>query len=220
MSAHSIGLEDHLQTYLVHMGVREHDVLQRCRLETAQRDDANMQISQEQGQFLRILVELLGPHRIVEVGTFTGYSSLAMALSLPIEGSLICCDICPEKTSHARRYWHQAGVEHRIDLRLGDAINTLDQMLSSGHAGTIDLMFVDADKESYSAYIDRAFPLLRTNGLLLLDNVLWSGAVIDDADQEPATRGIRAANLALAHDERFTVSMIPLGDGLTLARKR
>jgi caffeoyl-CoA O-methyltransferase len=188
-------------------------------METAADPLARMQVAPEQGQFLAFLVESLGARRVLEVGVFTGYSSLVVALALPADGPLVACDNSVEWTTVARRYWQAAGVGHKIDLRLGPALETLDELLAAG-AGGFDFAFLDADKENYPAYYDRLLRLLRVGGVLAIDNVLWSGRVIDAADQEPSTTGIRALNQSLRTDARVSLTMLPLADGLTLVRKR
>jgi caffeoyl-CoA O-methyltransferase len=179
-----------------------------------------MQISPEQGQFMALLVELTGVRRALEVGTFTGYSSLSVALAMPPEGRMIACDVSEEYTGIARRYWARAGVADKIDLRLAPALKTLDGLLADGRAGGFDLAFIDADKPSYLGYYERCLQLLRPGGLLLIDNVLWGGEVADPAVKDEDTVAIRALNDRVAGDDRVTLSMLPLGDGLTLARKR
>jgi len=216
----SLGLPDDLAVYLRRYGMREHPLLARLRDETAAMPEHNMQIAPEQGAFMALLVELMGARRCVEVGTFTGYSSLAVALSLPPDGRLTCFDVSEEWTAVARRYWAEAGVADRIELRLGDGVAGLDGLLAEGAAGTIDFAFVDADKVSYPAYHDRVFELLRPGGLVAYDNVFRGGRVADPTVNDEGVRAMRILNERLATDERVTVSMIPIADGLTLARKR
>ena len=179
-----------------------------------------MQISPDQGQFMGLLVELIGAKRIVEVGTFTGYSSIAMALALPADGRLIACDVSDEFTRIAQRYWQEAGVADKIELRLGPAVATLDGILAAGEAGCFDMAFIDADKENYDAYYERCLQLLRPGGLILIDNVLWGGRPADVNEQDESTVAIRALNTKIHADERVTASLLSIGDGLTLARKR
>ncbi|MEX0759989.1 MAG: class I SAM-dependent methyltransferase, partial [Tistlia sp.] len=174
----------------------------------------------EQGQLMGLLAELIGARRYLEVGTFTGYSSLAVALAMGPEGRLTCCDLSESYTEVARRYWRKAGVAERVDLRLGPALETLDEAIAAGESGSYDYAFVDADKESYQGYLERCHTLLRSGGLLGLDNVLWGGSVVDPAKDDADTRAIRALNAALKEDPRWTISLVPIGDGLTLARKR
>ncbi|MHB1217570.1 MAG: class I SAM-dependent methyltransferase [Alphaproteobacteria bacterium] len=220
MARRSINLTDPLHEYLVASSVREPAVLARLRAETAPLEMAGMQISAEQGQFMRLLVELIGAKRVVEVGTFTGYSSLAVALSLPADGRIVACDVNREWTGIARRYWAEAGVAGKIDLRLAPARDTLDAMIAAGEQGRYDFAFIDADKKNYDAYYERCLQLVRGGGLLAIDNVLWNGKVIDSSANDEDTNAIRALNAKIAKDERVSVSLVPIGDGLTLARKR
>jgi predicted O-methyltransferase YrrM len=220
MSNVSLGLPPDLHTYLLRRGVREPEILQRLREETASLPQATMQISPEQGALMAMLVRLMGAKQCLEIGTFTGYSSLAVALALPSDGRVVCCDLSDEWTTVARRYWAEAGVTDRMDLRLGPALRTLDALLADGAAGTFDFAFVDAAKREYPEYHERVMELLRRGGLVAYDNVLWGGAVIDEAQTDKDTLGVRRLNDRLANDERVDVSMIPVGDGLTLARKR
>ena len=194
--------------------------MRRLREETASMEQANMQIGPEQGQFMALLVELIGARSVLEVGTFTGYSALAMAVALPENGALVACDVSEEWTAIGRRYWEEAGVAHKIELRLAPALETLDALLAEGRAGTFDFAFIDADKEGYDAYYERALELVRLGGLIALDNTLWEGKVADPAATDVDTEAIRAINAKLVLDERVTLSLIPVGDGLTLARKR
>jgi len=194
--------------------------MRRLREETASMEQANMQIGPEQGQFMALLVELIGARSVLEVGTFTGYSALAMAVALPEDGALVACDGREEWTAIGRRYWEEAGVAHKIELRLAPALETLDALLAEGRAGTFDFAFIDADKEGYDAYYARALELVRLGGLIALDNTLREGKVADPAATDVDTEAIRAINAKLSLDERVTLSLIPVGDGLTLARKR
>lgn len=222
MSPRSTTLTDPLYAYLIAHSLREPPVLTRLRMETATATgpDAGMQIAPEQGQFMALLVELTGARRLLEVGTFTGYSALACALALPPDGRLVACDVSEEWTAMARRYWKEAGVEERIDLRLGPALGTLDALLADGGADSFDMAFIDADKTGYDAYYERALRLVRPGGLILLDNVLRNGRVVDPAPDDDNSRAIHALNVKLHTDERVSLSMIPVGDGLTLARRR
>lgn len=213
-------LTDELYQYLLDVSVREPDVLRRLREETAELEDAAMQIGPEQGQLMALLVEMLGARRTLEVGTFTGYSALVVALALPEDGRVVACDVSEEWTRIARRYWTEAGVAHKIDLRLGPAAATLDALLEEGRVGTFDFAFVDADKTNIRLYYEKALALVRAGGVIAIDNVLWSGKVIDPGEKDADTEAIRALNAALTHDERVTLSLVPIGDGLTLARKR
>jgi caffeoyl-CoA O-methyltransferase len=216
----TLGLPDELHAYLLDVGVREPDLLRQLRAETAAMPEHDMQIAPEQGALMSLLVELTGARRCLEVGTFTGYSSLSVALALPADGRLVCIDLSREWTDVARRYWAQAGVADKIELRLGSALDTLDAMLAEGQAGTFDFAFLDADKDNYPAYADRILTLLRRGGLMAIDNVFWGGEVAQPGVDNVSVRGIRQLNRMLASDERVSLSMVPIADGLTLARKR
>jgi predicted O-methyltransferase YrrM len=218
MANRTLDLTDRLYDYVLRVSVREPAILAELRAETAQLPGAGMQIGPEQGQFMALLVELIGARRTIEIGTFTGYSALAVALALPPDGKLIACDISEEYTRVARRYWAKAGVEHKIELRLGPAVDTLGTLASS--AGSFDFAFIDADKTSYDRYYEAVLQLLRPGGLVAIDNVLWGGAVADPKAQDEDTAAIRAFNDKLKGDNRVSLSLVPIGDGLTLARKR
>ena len=220
MSSRTIVLNDALYEYLLSVSLREPDVLCRLREETAKMPQHNMQISPEQGQFIALLVELTGARKCLEVGTFTGYSTLSVALALPEDGQIVACDISEEFTSRAKPYWQKAGMAGKIDLRLGPALETLDALIADGESGAFDFAFIDADKVNYQGYFQRALDLIRRGGLILVDNVLWSGAVVDPARDDEDTEAIRAFNQARAGDPRISLSLVPIGDGLTLARKR
>lgn len=220
MSRRTLALDDALRAYLVAHCGSEHPQLAALRAETAALAEADMQVAPEQGALLALLVRLTGARRVVEVGTFTGYSSLAMALALPADGRLTACDVSAEWTAIARRHWRAAGVADRIELRLAPARETLAALLGAGERGAIDLVFLDADKASYPEYLALARDLLRPGGLLVVDNVLWSGRVADPAVDDPDTRGIRALNDALRDSPDFDGCMLPLADGVTLARRR
>lgn len=220
MSRRTTPLTEALHAYLLEVSLREPEVLRRLRDETATLEKAHMQISPEQGQFLGLLVELLGAGRILEVGTFTGYSALVMALAMPDEGTLVACDLNEEWTAIARRYWEEAGVGDRIDLRIAPAEETLADLVASGAAGQFDLAFLDADKRGLDGYYERSLELLRTGGLIAVDNTLWHGRVADPSDREAATEAIRSFNRKVRDDERVSLSLVPIGDGVTLARKR
>jgi caffeoyl-CoA O-methyltransferase len=194
--------------------------MRELREETARLPQAQMQIAPEQGAFMSLLTELLGVRKYLEIGVFTGYSSLAVALAMPEGGRITACDVSEEFTSVARRYWERAGVAGSIDLRLAPALETLDRLLDEGHAGTYDFAFVDADKTNYDGYYESALRLLRTGGLIAFDNVLWSGRIADPDAQDADTLALRALNAKLHADQRITLAMLPLADGLTLARKR
>lgn len=220
MANRTIELSEPLHAYLVSTTVREPAVLADLRKETAALPMAVMQIAPEQGQFMALLVEMLGARRVLEIGTFTGYSSLSMALALPPGGRIVACDISEEYTAMARRYWARAGVQDRIELRLGPAVETLDALLRAGNAGSFDFIFIDADKTNYGVYYERGLELLRPGGVMAVDNMLWGGAVIDPAKNDADTIAIRALNERARADERVTISLVPIGDGLLLARKR
>ena len=219
MSKQTLGLENYIYQYLISVSIREPEVLTLLRQETAKHPRNIMQISPEQGQFMALLVQLMGAKKALEIGVFTGYSSLVVALALPAEGKMVACDVSEEYTSIARRYWEQAGVAHKIDLRIAPAIATLDQLIAAGEADSFDFAFIDADKSSYDDYYERALKLIRPGGLITIDNVLWSGQVADSKIQDNRTKKIRALNEKIHQDERVTISMIPIADGLTLARK-
>jgi predicted O-methyltransferase YrrM len=220
MSNASLGLPPDLQAYLVEHGAREPEILKRLREETALLPQHDMQIAPEQGAFMALLVRLIDARRCIELGTFTGYSSLAVALALPVDGRVVCCDVSEEWTSVARRYWSEAGVADRVDLRLGPALETLDELLAGGATGTFDFAFIDASKREYPEYHERILKLLRQGGLAVYDNVLWGGGVIDESLTDEDTLGVRRLNDRLLRDERVDISMIPVADGLTLVRKR
>ena len=220
MSNRTLNINDALYEYLLHASLREPEVLWRLRMETGYLDMATMQISPEQGQFMAMLVKLLGVRRAIEVGVFTGYSALAVALALPEDGQLLACDINREWTDMAQRYWHEAGVAHKIDLRLAAAGETLQALIDAGQSGTFDFAFIDADKVNYPNYYEHCLRLIRPGGLIAIDNVLWGGDVIDEEKQDEDTLAIRRINDMLRADERVDLSMLPIGDGLTLARRR
>lgn len=220
MSNRTIQLTDPLYDYLLSVSLREDDILQRLREETAQDPASVMQIAPEQGQFMALLAELMGATRALEIGVFTGYSALCVARALAPDGSLVACDISETWTAVARRYWRAAGVADRIDLRIAPALNTLNELLAQGREESFDFAFIDADKQNYLQYYELTLNLLRPGGLVVVDNVLWDGAVIDPSDEEADTQAIRVFNNRLADDDRVSLSMIPVGDGLTLARKR
>ena len=216
----TISMDDRLYDYLVSVGVREPEVLRRLREETSRLPQAGMQISPDQGAFMALLVELLGARRCLEVGVFTGYSSLAVGLALPSGGQVTACDVSEEWTSIARRYWEEAGIADRIDLRLAPGLETLEGLIADGRESTYDFAFIDADKRNYDVYYERSLSLLRPGGLVVIDNVLWGGDVADPAKHDADTVAIRALNEKLRDDERVTLSFVPIADGLALARKR
>jgi len=209
-----------IHRYLVDHSVREPALLARLREETAPLAMSQMQIGPEQGQFMALLAKLIGARRCLEVGVFTGYSSLAVALALPDDGRIIACDVSEEWTAIARRYWREAGVDHKIDLKLQPATRTLEDLLKAGQAGTFDFAFIDADKENYPAYYELVMKLVRSGGLILVDNTLWSGKVADPSEKDASTEVMRKLNDTVHRDERVDASLLPIGDGLTLARKR
>ena len=220
MRRNSITLTDELYDYIAGVSLREPDVQRRLREETAGVPMAGMQIAPDQGQLMALLARLVGARRCLEVGTFTGYSALVVALALPADGRIITCDVDPKNTAIAKRYWSEAGVAAKIDLRLGPALETLDRLLAEGAAGSFDFAFIDADKTNYDGYYERALTLLRQGGLIVIDNVLWSGAVADPKRNDADTAALRALNRKLHGDERIDLSLLPLADGITLARKR
>jgi predicted O-methyltransferase YrrM len=220
MATGDLPINDNLLKYIEQVTLREPEILRRLREETSHHPYASMQISAEQGQFMALLIHLLSARRILEIGVFTGYSSLSVALALPDDGRIIACDISDEWTSIARRYWREAGVERKIDLRLSPALKTLDDLIAQGQGGRFDFAFIDADKGNYANYYERALVLVRPGGLVAVDNVLWDGKVIDPKANDVDTRAIRAFNESLHHDERVWLSMLPIRDGLTLACKK
>lgn len=220
MSNKTLQITDDLYDYLLSVSLREPDILRELRAETATMPKANMQISPEQGQFMALLIELLGARKTLEVGVFTGYSTLWTALALPSDGQVVGCDISAEWTAIAQRYWQQAGVADKIDLRLAPAIETLDQLIEAGESGSFDFVFIDANKMEYEDYYERALQLVRPGGLIAIDNVLRNGRVIDPNFTDEDTQAIRDFNVKRHQDERITLSLTPIADGLTLARKR
>jgi predicted O-methyltransferase YrrM len=220
MSTKTITLTESLHHYLLSVSLREPPILARLREETAQHPLANLQIAPEQGQFMALLVQLMEVKKCLELGVFTGYSALSVALALPPDGKLIACDVNEEWTSMAWRYWQEAGVAHKIALRIAPALETLDKLLVNGEAGSFDFIFIDADKENYTNYYERSLELVRHGGLIVIDNVLWSGRVADPNEQDMDTVAIRRFNTKLYFDERIALSVLPLADGLTLAYKR
>lgn len=227
MSNRTIELDEPLHEYLLTHSVREHEVLRELRDRTAELAESNMQIAPEQGQFMGLLAQLagagrppeLGEPRFLEIGTFTGYSALAVTLAVP-DATLVACDVSDEWTRIGRQHWRKAGVDDRIELHLRPAVETLETLMKDGCAGTLDFAFIDADKTNYDTYYERTLELLRPGGIVTIDNVLWGGSVVDSDDQEPDTVAIRALNEKLHADDRVDISMVPIGDGLTIARKR
>ncbi|HEY9847160.1 MAG TPA: class I SAM-dependent methyltransferase [Candidatus Caenarcaniphilales bacterium] len=219
MSTKTFTLSDRLYDYYLSVSSREPEILQQLRAETAQHPLAAMQVSPEQGQFMALLIQLMGATKTLEIGTFTGYSSLWVALALPACGKIVACDVSEEWTSVARRYWQQAGVAEKIDLRLAPALATLEQLLATEQTNSFDFAFIDADKENYLQYFELSLQLIRPGGLIAIDNVLWSGRVAEPQVQDKSTTALRAFNQKLHHDQRISLSLIPIGDGLTLALK-
>ena len=220
MSSRTTFLDDRLYDYFQSISLRESDLLQRLRAETAGLPDARMQVSPEQGQFMGLLVQLIGARRALEVGTFTGYSSLCVATHLPHDGELIACDVNKTWTRIAERYWIEAGVADKIKLHLAPAAETLEALVAAGQIGTFDFAFIDADKPQYDLYYEQSLNLLRSGGLLALDNCLWGGKVADPQNQEEETSALRQITKKVHEDTRVDASLIPIGDGLLLARKR
>ena len=219
MSNKTLPLDESLYEYLLAVSLREPEVLRQLRAETALDSMSRMQTAPEQGQFMALLVQLMGARKCLEVGVYTGYSALCIALALPPDGSLVACDVSEEWTAVARRYWDAAGVADRIDLRLAPALQTLDRLLESGQAGSFDFAFIDADKENYRNYYERSLRLLRSGGLVAIDNTLWSGDVADPEKQDAETTAIRELNAFVHQDSRVNMSLLPVADGLTLAMK-
>jgi len=220
MARQTLGMSDALYDYLLSVSLHEPEVLSRCRADTAAMELSFKQISPDEGQLLAILTRLTGARRTIEVGVFTGYSTLCVALALPEDGRIIACDIDKKWTDMARRYWEEAGVAHKIDLRLAPAADTLDGLIESGQANQFDMAFIDADKTNYARYFEQCVELVRPGGLILIDNVLWYGRVVDDAVQDEDTVAIRAFNKQIFTDDRVEICMVPIGDGLTIAYKR
>jgi len=219
MANRTLSLSDALHAYLVEHSVREPEILRRLRAETAQDSMSMMQISPEQGQFMQMLVRLMDARQCLEIGVFTGYSSLAIALALPMDGRIAACDVSEKWTAIACKYWKEAGVDHKIELHLAPALETLDKFIASGQTGRFDFVFIDADKVNYMNYYERALVLARTGGLIAIDNTLWGGQVVDMASQSEDTQAIRRLNEKLRLDSRVQISLLPIGDGLTLALK-
>jgi predicted O-methyltransferase YrrM len=220
MSRTTLPLTEQLRDYLLANSLREHPALAQLREETARMPGAGMQIAPEQAQLMAFLVELIGARRVLEIGCFAGYSALAMALALPADGRLVTLEANAEPVEIGRRAWRAAGVEDRIEVRLGLATESLEQLIAEGAAGSFDLVFIDADKKSYDAYYERALVLVRPGGLILLDNMLWGGAVADPADRTRQAVSLRTLAAKLHRDERIALALLPLGDGLALARRR
>jgi len=219
MSRTTNTLPDSIYRYLCSVSLREPEVLAELREVTRTFPRASMQLSPEEGQFIGLLVKMIGARKCLEVGVFTGYSSTCIAAAMPPEGRLIACDVSVEWTSIARQYWEKAGVANKIELRLGPGVDILDALLANGHAGTFDFAFIDADKGNYLNYYERALKLVRGGGLIGIDNTLWYGKPADPTVNDPDTEVIREVNRRVHADSRVTMSLVPIGDGLTLALK-
>src|SRR5271170_4128710 len=220
MPSEDLTIGDELWEYMRRVTLREPELLRQLREETASDPNSSFQISAEQGQFMALLMHLIGARRTIEIGVYTGYSALAVALALPDDGRIVACDINEGWTSVGRRYWREAGVDRKIDLRLGPALATLDGLIANGQGNQVDFVFIDADKNNYANYYERALVLLRPGGLIGVDNVLWYGRLIDSSFDDPDTRAIRAFNERIKSDDRVWLSMLPVRDGLTLAVKK
>ena len=220
MGKKNFGLDSQVYEYLLAVSLREHEVLTKLRQETDRHQASIMQISPEQGQFMALLVKLLAAKKTLDIGVFTGYSSLVVALALPDDGVVVACDRDPEATKIARRHWQEAQVEHKIDFRLAPALDTLNELIADGQVGSFDFAFIDADKRNYANYYECCLTLLRPGGIVAIDNVLWFGSVADPRDVDKRTIAIREFNQKVYQDERVEVSMLPVADGLTLAMKR
>lgn len=220
MSTETIQLTEAVRRYLAEQTVREPGFLRELRAETAKLDNGHMQIAPEQGQFMALLAQMLGARRALEVGVFTGYSSTCVALALPADGELVACDVSEEYTAVARRYWERAGIADRVDLRIGPAVETLEALIAEGQSGSFDFAFIDADKDMYDRYYEQCLTLLRPGGVVALDNALRHGRVADASADDAATVAIRGLNAKIRDDERVSLSLVPIGDGVMLARKR
>ena len=219
MSNRTLSIDDRIYDYLLSVSLRESELQKQLREETAGIEYSEMQIAPEQGQFMAMLVGLCGARRAIEVGTYTGYSSISIASALPDDGELICCDDSAEWTAVAKKYWQRAGLEKRIKLKLGPAADTLQSLIDEGQSGLFDFIFIDADKQNYEVYYEQALNLVCQGGLIAVDNTLWSGDVADPDNNEPGTRAIRHFNDVVKEDKRVQISLVPIGDGLTLIRK-
>ncbi|PPS45939.1 class I SAM-dependent methyltransferase [Chroococcidiopsis sp. TS-821] len=220
MGVQTLKLDEQLYSYMRSISLHEAEILTQLRQETAKHPMGNMQIAPEQGQFIALLVQLMQAKKTLDIGVFTGYSALSVALVLPPTGKVIACDISEEYTKIARHWWHKAGVADKIELHIAPAQDTLNQLLTAGEANTFDFALIDADKSNYDTYYELALKLIRPGGLIAVDNVLWSGRVADPYVQDNRTNKIRAFNQKLHQDTRVAISLVPIGDGLTLAWKR
>ena len=209
-----------LRDYLWDKGINEHPALKELRIETAGLPESMMQICPEQGALMGNLIRMISAKRTIEVGTFTGYSALVVALALPEDGEVIACDVSEEWTAIGKEKWEQAGVSHKIDLRLGPAVDTLDELIQQGQKRSFDFAFIDADKVNYTAYYEKCLQLIASGGVIAIDNVLWGGSVLDSKRNDEDTKAIRELNDFVASDERVNISMIPIGDGVTLVVKK
>ena len=217
MSTGILNYTKDLRDYLWDKGINEHPALKELRIETAGLPESMMQICPEQGALMGNLIRMISAKRTIEVGTFTGYSALVVALALPEDGEVIACDVSEEWTAIGKEKWEQAGVSHKIDLRLGPAVDTLDELIQQGQQDSFDFAFIDADKANYPAYYEKCLQLLRKGGVIAIDNVLWGGSVIDSKRNDEDTKAIRELNDFIRNDSRVSISMVPIGDGLTLA---
>ena len=220
MSNQTISITDSIYKYLCKNSLREDEVLSSLRAYTYRMEQRNMQISPEQGQFMQLLIKLIGAKNTIEIGVFTGYSSLCVALALPLDGKIIACDISTKYTDIAEKYWKDANVRNQIDLRIGPALDTLQKLIDKGLSNTFDFSFIDADKINYDNYYELSLKLLRPGGLIAIDNVLWSGDVVDERINDIDTESIRSLNKKIYIDKRVDISILPIGDGLTLALKK
>ncbi len=220
MTNRTTGLDNRLYDYLLSATLRESDILAELRCETAEHAQAQMQIAPEQGQFMALLIQLMGAKKTLEIGVFTGYSTLAVAMALPDDGRITACDVSEEFTALARPYWEKANVAHKIDLRIAPALDTLATLIAAGESNSFDFAFIDADKSSYDEYYEKSLQLVRPGGLIAVDNALWYGRVADLEVQDNRTKHIRALNEKVKNDHRVMMSLVPIGDGLLLAVKR
>ena len=220
MANQSLGLSEALHHYLLSVSLREPELFARLRAETAQNDRSSMQMSPEAGQFLAFMIKLTGAKRAIEIGVFTGYSALWVASALPDDGHLIACDVSENWTATAQNFWKEAGVDQKISLHLAPASQTMQKLLDDGQQNSFDFALIDADKANYNIYYEQCLQLVRPGGLIAVDNVLWHGRVLDEARQDDDTNAIREINQKLGRDERVDISLVPIGDGVTLLHKR
>lgn len=213
-------ITEKLHDYLMKISLREHEVLARLRLETEKLPLAHMQISPEQAQFMQFLIKVINAKYILELGTFTGYSALAMSLAMPDDGKLITCDINQERTMGAQHFWDAAGQKDKIELRIGPALETISNLLLNGYRGKFDFIFIDADKTNYVYYYEHALELISPGGIIAIDNIFWDGDVVDSENIKPQTREIRRLNTIIQNDQRVDISLLTVADGLFLVRKK